>query len=212
MATVPCTDPGVARWLVETAREYDVDDRVYVGLTETTYADALHSVIVSNQLDVPACDASVPPSEPCAPAEAADLPWPEPPEPIEGTCGDPDYPLPEYPVTGPPGPPGPPGPQGEPGTPGGPPGPQGEQGPPGPQGEQGEPGPMGPPGSANVAYRHIQSAPAAVWTIDHALGYYPNVTVISSAGEEVEGDSSYPNSAQLILTFSGAFSGVAYLS
>lgn len=40
----------------------------------------------------------------------------------------------------------------------------------GPQGIQGVPGPSG---ASAGAYRHVQSAPAAVWTIVHNLGVRP---------------------------------------
>lgn len=33
-------------------------------------------------------------------------------------------------------------------------------------------GPQGPPGATSY-YRHVQSTPAAVWTIPHNLGYKP---------------------------------------
>jgi hypothetical protein len=96
-----------------------------------------------------------------------------------------------------PGPPGPAGPAGAPG----PPGPAG-----GPQGEPGPPGPVG------GNYIHTQALPSATWTIVHGMSFRPNVTVIDSAGDEVEGDISYVDANTLVLHFSGGFSGVAYLS
>lgn len=64
-----------------------------------------------------------------------------------------------------------------------------------------------------IAYVHSQSTPAAVWTIHHPLGYRPaGIVVIDSSNNEVEGDVAYPDIATVVLTFSGAFSGTAYLS
>lgn len=73
--------------------------------------------------------------------------------------------------------------------------------------------PLGSSGGATVqvAYVHNQGTPASVWTITHGLTFKPNVTVIDSAGDQVEGSLSY-TLTQVILTFAAAFSGVAYLS
>jgi len=63
-----------------------------------------------------------------------------------------------------------------------------------------------------VAYHHVQGTSSAVWTINHYLGWQPNVTVQDSGGSVVEGEISYTNVNTLTVTFSGAFSGNAYLS
>jgi predicted phage tail protein len=52
----------------------------------------------------------------------------------------------------------------------------------------------------------------AVWNISHNLGFVPNITVVDSSGEVVEGSYEYPNATTVRLTFDGAFSGKAYLS
>lgn len=62
------------------------------------------------------------------------------------------------------------------------------------------------------AYTHTQGAPANPWVITHNLGFRPNVIVIDSGGSVVEGDITYPTVNQMQIAFSGAFSGVAYLS
>lgn len=125
-------------------------------------------------------------------------------------------------MRGPPGPTGPPGPKGDPGP----------QGPPGMGGTGTDEVWVGPdePTDPNIelwvdedenppvveapalAYAYTQPTPSDVWVIDHNLGFYPNVTVIDSGGSTVEGEVTYPTIDQLQLTFSGAFSGVAYLS
>lgn len=77
-------------------------------------------------------------------------------------------------------------------------------------------GPAGPPGGAggtgSPVYRHHQAAPALTWTIDHGLGYYPNVAVQDSAGSVVTGDVTYVDANSLTITFSVAFGGYANLS
>jgi hypothetical protein len=79
-------------------------------------------------------------------------------------------------------------------------------------GPPGEPGPPGPPGPAGAVYTHHQGPASAHWVVDHNLGFNPNIIVIDSAGSIVEGEIVYTNSNSLNLDFSGAFSGVAYLS
>jgi hypothetical protein len=63
-----------------------------------------------------------------------------------------------------------------------------------------------------LGYVHEQPSPASVWTISHGLGFTPNITVVDSSGTVVEGSYNYPNSDTVVATFSGSFSGKAYLS
>lgn len=63
-----------------------------------------------------------------------------------------------------------------------------------------------------IAYSHTQGTASATWTITHNLDFYPNVTVLDSAGTIVEGEIAYTSRNQVVLTFSAAFSGKAYLS
>lgn len=65
-------------------------------------------------------------------------------------------------------------------------------------------------GSSN--YTYTQAVPSAVWTIAHGLGRHPSVTVVDSAHSVVVGDVSYPDLNTVVLTFSGGFSGQAYLN
>lgn len=65
---------------------------------------------------------------------------------------------------------------------------------------------------ARVSYIHTQGVSSNSWAITHNLGFYPNVTVVDSAGNIVEGEISYTNTASLTATFSTPFSGTAYLS
>lgn len=88
----------------------------------------------------------------------------------------------------------------------------GRPGVPGPEGPQGPPGPQGTPGTGSGSYVHTQNTPATVWTITHNLDFQPNVTVVDSAGSEVEGEIDYVDGSTVQVTFSAAFGGTAYLS
>ena len=81
----------------------------------------------------------------------------------------------------------------------------------GPQGPQGPPGPPGATTAASVFYVHNQPVASATWTINHNLGGNPTAVVQDSAGTTCEGNFSYPSLNQMIITFSAAFSGVAYV-
>ena len=63
-----------------------------------------------------------------------------------------------------------------------------------------------------VSYEHMQGSASNSWTINHNLGFKPNVTVIDSAGNIVEGEIAYTNTNSLTVSFQSAFSGNAYLS
>ena len=86
-------------------------------------------------------------------------------------------------------------------------------GPQGPSGLQGLAGIQGATGEAPiVSYVYNQSNTSDTWEITHNLGWYPNVTVVDSAGSIVEGEIEYPSSSAIRLLFAYAFSGNAYLS
>lgn len=116
---------------------------------------------------------------------------------------------------GPQGEVGPEGPQGADSTVPGPQGPQGDVGPEGPQGPQGDVGPSGPAGGT---YRHVQGTPAAVWSINHNLGYFPGGVAVRDSGGEIHvGRIEYVDNTSLIISFfvAGApvaFAGEAFLS
>jgi hypothetical protein len=59
---------------------------------------------------------------------------------------------------------------------------------------------------------HDQATASAIWTINHALGYFPNVTAVDSTGREVVGDVQYTSINTLNILFTAAFAGSAYLS
>jgi hypothetical protein len=61
-------------------------------------------------------------------------------------------------------------------------------------------------------YIHIQSAPSSTWSVAHPLLKFPSVTVVDSANNKVEGEVNYIDTSNLTITFSGSFSGKAYLN
>jgi hypothetical protein len=63
-----------------------------------------------------------------------------------------------------------------------------------------------------IAFHYTQNIPSNTWTIVHNLNFYPNVTVVDSAGTNVEGEIHYTDSNNLTILFTSAFSGSAYLS
>jgi len=76
------------------------------------------------------------------------------------------------------------------------------------------PGPQGAPGGfspGDVSYTHTQAVASATWTINHNLGFNPTAVVLDSAGTQCEGTFSYPTVNQMVITFTAAFSGTAYV-
>lgn len=61
-------------------------------------------------------------------------------------------------------------------------------------------------------YFHVQSTASTEWIINHNLGKYPSVTVIDSAGTEVNGEVNYTSLNTVTIKFSAAFSGKATLN
>jgi hypothetical protein len=77
-------------------------------------------------------------------------------------------------------------------------------------------GPKGDPGKdadlTAAGYTHHQDTPADTWTVPHSLAFVPNVTVTDTAGSVVIGAVTYVNSTTIQVSFSTAFSGIAYCS
>jgi hypothetical protein len=72
------------------------------------------------------------------------------------------------------------------------------------------PGPQGPAGG-QIFYVHTQAVASAVWTINHNLNGEPTAVVLDSAGTQCEGTFSYPSKNQMVITFTSAFTGTAYV-
>lgn len=61
-------------------------------------------------------------------------------------------------------------------------------------------------------YSHTQASPSDTWVIAHGLGKRPAVTIIDSAGDEVEGSVRHDSLNQITVSFSAGFAGVAFLN
>ena len=57
-----------------------------------------------------------------------------------------------------------------------------------------------------------QASPSATWTINHGLKKYCSVTVVDSGNNIVIGDIEYLSLNAVRITFSGGFSGKAFLN
>ena len=80
-------------------------------------------------------------------------------------------------------------------------------------GLSGPAGAAGVSGAAGGNYTHNQSAPSATWTVVHNLGFNPGgVSVVDSAGTKVYGDVTHTNTNQIVINFTSAFGGKAYVS
>lgn len=59
---------------------------------------------------------------------------------------------------------------------------------------------------------HTQGLASATWTITHNLNKFPSVTIVDSEEEQVFGVVDYQSANTIVLTFSAAISGKAYLN
>ena len=64
----------------------------------------------------------------------------------------------------------------------------------------------------NERHIHTQSSASSTWSIIHALGGRPSVTVVDSSRTVVIGDVVYNSDTSITINFSAAFSGFAYLT
>jgi hypothetical protein len=78
------------------------------------------------------------------------------------------------------------------------------------------PGPQGPPGPAGAVggspYTYTRDTPAATWPINHALGRYPQVTVVDTFGNMRIADVVYADINNVSVIHSEPLLGAAYLS
>lgn len=63
-----------------------------------------------------------------------------------------------------------------------------------------------------IALTFTQPTPAASWSITHALGYCPNVSVVDTSGDLCLADVEWPDAATVLVTFGAPTAGTAYLS
>ena len=57
-----------------------------------------------------------------------------------------------------------------------------------------------------------QGVPATTWNITHNLGKFPSITVIDTGDTVVTGEYTYTDNNNVVLNFSAAFAGKAYLN
>jgi hypothetical protein len=62
------------------------------------------------------------------------------------------------------------------------------------------------------SYHHDQQVALDSWVINHNLGFFPNIIIIDSTGEQVMGNIIYNSINTVTLSFSSAISGIAQLS
>jgi hypothetical protein len=67
-------------------------------------------------------------------------------------------------------------------------------------------------GSSDKHYAHNQSLASTTWSITHNLNKYPSVTVVLSTGKKGYGDVTYTDKNNLLISFTGAESGKAYMN
>jgi hypothetical protein len=79
-------------------------------------------------------------------------------------------------------------------------------------GERGLSGIKGDKGDPGDSFIYDQSVASDTWIINHGMGFYPAVTVVDSAEDEVEGDLKYIDANTVQLNFNGGFAGRAFLS
>jgi hypothetical protein len=61
-------------------------------------------------------------------------------------------------------------------------------------------------------YVFDQAVAASTWVINHTLNKFPSVSIVDSAGTQVNGQVTYNSTSQITITFSSAFSGEAFLN
>lgn len=64
-------------------------------------------------------------------------------------------------------------------------------------------------GGARRSHTHVQSSASDTWVVNHNLNAVPAVTIIDSAGTEVEGEVTHTTPNQSVLRFNAPFSGTA---
>lgn len=61
-------------------------------------------------------------------------------------------------------------------------------------------------------FEYDQGTPSQVWTINHSLNKKPSVTVLDTAGTDIEGQITIPDNNTVIIEFNFPFSGKAILN
>lgn len=78
----------------------------------------------------------------------------------------------------------------------------------GPKGDKGDQGDVGPAPS----FMFYQNTPESTWVIEHNLGFWPNVYVLDTNGDECEGEVQNVSFNRTDIFFSAPFAGRARLT
>lgn len=72
--------------------------------------------------------------------------------------------------------------------------------------------PLGNNDPNDLGQVYTQTSPSTVWNIAHTLAFIPNIIVVDSSNNVIEGDYEYINATHIIATFTEPVAGKAYLS
>jgi hypothetical protein len=67
-------------------------------------------------------------------------------------------------------------------------------------------------GGGSTQFSYQQSIASTIWTINHNLGFVPNVTTVNNSSQEIVGVITTLSTTTVVIEFSDAVSGYAYLS
>lgn len=68
------------------------------------------------------------------------------------------------------------------------------------------------PSAPTPTFVYTQVISTAVWSIRHSLNKYPDVTVVDSINRMMQGEVTYVDMNNVVVSFTGPFSGMAYLN
>jgi hypothetical protein len=66
--------------------------------------------------------------------------------------------------------------------------------------------------SGDKTFVYDQAVPATTWTVQHGLNKFPSITVVDTGDTVVIGNYTYVDNNNVILEFSAAFAGKAYIN
>jgi hypothetical protein len=72
--------------------------------------------------------------------------------------------------------------------------------------------PLGNNDPDDLGQVYTQTSPSTVWNIVHTLAFVPNIIIVDSEKNVIEGDYEYVSDNEITATFNTAISGKAYLS
>jgi hypothetical protein len=76
----------------------------------------------------------------------------------------------------------------------------------------GRQGPPGVDGASGSSFEHAQSVAASIWTVNHNLGFRPNVSVKTLGGLEVDAEVLHVSVNQVQVIFDSPSTGIANFS